>query len=58
LALGAARVGEVRAPPAPKEFGAPSGLGGFRGSSVVSSALGVRGLVAFGDSLLVGALFL
>jgi hypothetical protein len=43
--------------PAPEEFGAPSGLGGFRGYCAVASALGVGGLVAFGDSSLTLALF-
>jgi hypothetical protein len=57
LAHGAAWEGDVRAPPTPEEFGAPYGLGGVRGSCIVSSALGVGGLVAFGDSSPTGALF-
>jgi hypothetical protein len=57
LALRATQVEKVGPPPALEEFGAPSGLGGFRGSCAVSSALGVRGLVTFGDSSPTEALF-
>jgi hypothetical protein len=56
LEFGAARVGEVGAPLAPGELCAPFGLMGFGDFYAFSSALGVRGLVTFGDSPLVGAL--
>jgi hypothetical protein len=49
LELEAAWVGEVRAPPAPRESCVPSGLMDFEDSCVVSLALGVGGLVAFRD---------
>jgi hypothetical protein len=50
LGLEAARGGKERAPPAPGEFCVPPRLGGFRDSCVVSSVLGVRGLVMLGVS--------
>jgi hypothetical protein len=57
LWLEAARVGEGRAPPTPREPRAFFWLGGFGGSGTVFSAGGLGGLSSFGDSLPTGALF-
>jgi hypothetical protein len=56
LGLKAARVNEGGAPPALGEPCAPLGLEGFGDFNAVSTVLGVRGLLTFGDSLPTGAL--
>jgi hypothetical protein len=56
LRLKAAQEGEDGAPPALGEFCVPLGFRGFRDFCVVSSVLGVGGLVTFEDSPATGAL--
>jgi hypothetical protein len=56
LGLEAAQGLKDEAPPALRDFCVAPGLMGFIDSCTVSSALGVGGLVAFGDSLPTGTL--
>jgi hypothetical protein len=56
--LGATLVKEEWAPPAPGEFRAPPGLGGFEDPSTDILVSGVGGLSTFGDSPLIGTLFI